>query len=272
MSHNRRVATIAAAIRVYGGPIMRTTVGPLPPAVYWRRRAVVLGAVLLGIIVLFVSCSGDDKKDPRGQGASSSQKPTPAPNDSSPDPEPSFLDSAPPGNGPTLPAPGDLESPGDNDPAASGVPTLGSGNGTGQNSNVNVPADGSCADSEMSVTPIPATTTIKRGTNVDLSMIIKNKGTRTCARDIGAASQELYIVNGARKYWSSDTCSTAQGNDLRQLRPGEERTFKVTWNGRQSNSCASGVASGPNPPPGQFQLLARLGTLVSSPVTLTIVS
>ena len=57
MSHNRRVATIAVPVRVYGGPIMRPTVGPLPSAVYWRRRAVVLGAVLLGIIVLFVSCS-----------------------------------------------------------------------------------------------------------------------------------------------------------------------------------------------------------------------
>jgi len=270
VSHNRRVAAIAAPIRVYGGPIMRTTVGPLPSAVYWRRRAVVLGAVLLGIIVLFVSCSGDDKKDPRGQGTASSQKPLPAPNNSSPAPDPSLLDSAPPGNGPALPAPGDLETPGGNDGGSSGLPTL--GGGTGQNSNVNVPADGSCADSELSVTPIPAATTVKRGANVDLSLTIKNTGKRACARDVGADSQELYIVQGARKYWSSDNCSTAKGNDLRQLRPGEERTYKVTWNGRQSNTCAGGVATGPNPPPGQFQLLARLGTLVSSPVTLTIVS
>ena len=46
---------------------MRLTVGPLPPAVYWRRRAVVLGALLLVVIVLFVSCCGDDdgnKRDP----------------------------------------------------------------------------------------------------------------------------------------------------------------------------------------------------------------
>ncbi|PWU56344.1 hypothetical protein DLE60_26410, partial [Micromonospora globispora] len=36
---------------------MRLTVGPLPPAVYWRRRAVVLGAGLLFLIVLLYSCS-----------------------------------------------------------------------------------------------------------------------------------------------------------------------------------------------------------------------
>ena len=68
MSHNRRVVTIVVAVRVYGDPIMRATVGPLPSAVYWRRRAVVLGAVLLSIIVLFVSCSGNDKNDQRGKG------------------------------------------------------------------------------------------------------------------------------------------------------------------------------------------------------------
>ena len=44
------------AARGYGEGIMRLTVGPLPPAVYWRRRAVVLGAGLLFLIVLLYSC------------------------------------------------------------------------------------------------------------------------------------------------------------------------------------------------------------------------
>src|SRR5262245_57141494 len=106
---------------------MRTTVGPLPPAVYWRRRAVVLGAALLGIIVLFVSCSGDDKDGQRGAGAPTSQYPTPAPETTSPEAEPSFLDGVPGGNGPSLPALGDLQStpPGADD-----------NNGGGQNTNV----------------------------------------------------------------------------------------------------------------------------------------
>ncbi len=265
------------AVRVYGDPIMRTTVGPLPSAVYWRRRAVVLGAVLLGIIVLFVSCSGDDKNDPGGQGAPTSQPATPG--NESPAPEPSFLDSAPGGNGPSLPAPGDLESPGtggDDEANPSGLPTLGggtgTGTGTGQNTNITGPAGGPCADTEMSVTPVPATTTVKRGASLELSLKIRNNGTRTCTRDVGADPQELYIVNGAQRYWSSDTCSTVKGSDVRQFGPGDERTYKVTWNGRQSNICANGNAAGPNPPPGQFQLLARLGGLVSGPVALTIQS
>lgn len=227
-----------------------------------------LGAVLLGIIVLFVSCSGDDKKDQRGKGAGASQYPTPAPASDSPESEPSFLDGVPGGNGPSLPAPGDLQS---QDSTDDGGPTL-PATGTGQNTNVTAPADGSCADSEMSVVPNAASKTVKRGASVELSLTVKNVGNRTCSRDVGAGPQELYIERGAFKYWSSDTCSANKGSDVRQFRPGDQRTYKVTWNGRQSNSCSGNVASGGNPPPGQFDLRARLGTLVSEPMVLTIVA
>ena len=114
MSHNRRVVPNAALVRVYGGPIMRTTVGPLASSVYWRRRAVVLGAALLAVIVLFVSCShgGDNKAGPQGKTASaSSSLPTPAPAGSTdPDDEPSFVDNPPPGGGPSLPDPNQVQS------------------------------------------------------------------------------------------------------------------------------------------------------------------
>jgi hypothetical protein len=263
---------------------MRATVGPLPSAVYWRRRAVVLGAVLLGIIVLFVSCSGNDKNDQRGKGGSPSSYPTPAPGSDSPDPDASFLDGSANG-GPSLPAPGDIRTtaPGTGDdggtnggtstaPVLPGLPTNAPATGTGTNTNVTAPADGSCADAEMAVVPIPARTTLKRGDAVEIRFRIKNISTRTCTRDVGAGPQELYLDQGARKYWSSDTCNPAKDSDVRQFAPGAETEYRVTWNGRQSNTCAGLSASGINPPPGQFELRARLGTLVSNPVALTIVS
>ena len=271
MSHNRRVAAIAVPVRVYGDPIMRTTVGPLPSAVYWRRRAVVLGAALLGIIVLFVSCTGNGKTNQSGKAASTSL-PTPAPASSSPENDPSFVDGVPGGGGPSLPDPGSLESkqPGD---GGSGDSTGGTGQatgGTGSNTNVTAPADGSCADTEMSVLAIPASTAVKRGASVQLTLQVKNVSTRACSRDVGSDPQELYLDQGARKYWSSDDCGASKGNDVRQFAPGDVRTFKITWNGRESSTCANGLATGPNPPPGQFDLRARLGTLVSNPVTITI--
>lgn len=232
-----------------------------------------LGAVLLGIIVLFVSCTGgdDDSKKSQSPTSASTQLPSSEPKL----PEPSFVPGVPGDNGPSLPAPGDLQTqpPGDDDPSQPTLPPTGgtgTGTGTGENNNVNIPADGSCADGELAVTPIPASTNLKRGAPVQIELKIKNVSQRACARDVGADPQELYIDQGAHKYWSSDTCSTAKGGDVRQLPAGQELTYKVTWNGRQSSTCAGGSPAGPNPPPGQFELRARLGTLVSKPVPLTI--
>jgi hypothetical protein len=248
---------------------MRSTVGPLPPAVYWRRRAVVLGAVLLGIIVLFVSCSGNDKNDQRGKGASSSTSlPTPAPAKTSASPEPSFLDGVP-GTQQSLPALGDLES---HDPTDDGGnPTTAPTTANGQNTNVTA-ASGSCTDNEFLVAASVPTTTLKRGNSLQITLTVKNTGSRTCSRDVGAGAQELYLEVGARKYWSSDTCSKDDSTDVRQFAPGNSRAYKVTWNGLQSSSCAGTTPSGPAPPPGQFELRARLGTLVSQPVLITFIS
>src|SRR3954454_10773812 len=139
---------------------MRSTVGPLPAAVYWRRRAVVLGAALLGIIVLFVSCSGgdDNKGSPRDKAASSSSSlHTPAPAGNSPSDQPTFVDSVP-GGGPSLPDPNSLETrqAGGDRPTGTAASQPA---GSGTNTNVNAATGGSCPDNQMSVTPVPSSST-----------------------------------------------------------------------------------------------------------------
>jgi hypothetical protein len=241
---------------------MRSTVGPLPPAVYWRRRAVVLGAVLLGIIVLFVSCSGgDDSNSKRGQGTSSSQLPTPAPAKSTPDTTTSFLTAAP--GGPNLPQPGDVTT----------APTdSGTGTGTGTNGNVNAPTGDTCTDAEMALTPLPASTSVKSGSSLKIHLTIKNVGTRTCTRDLGAGAQEVYIDQGAQKVWSSDTCSNSNGSDVQTMAPGATRQYDVTWNGHTATQCQGDQAAGPLPAAGAYQLRSRLSTELSNPVTVAITS
>ncbi|MEU8237280.1 adhesin [Actinoplanes missouriensis] len=257
---------------------MRATVGPLSPSVYWRRRLVVLGAVLLGVIVLFMACSPDDDKDTKTKNASS-QYPTPAPDtaSASPTPDTSFLDSAPPG-GQALPDPADLLT---QDPAEELLPTTtapGAVPATGAPSaGATTPAapagdGGACTDAEMSVTPVPVKTSVKRGVPLEVRLKIKNIGTRTCTRDVGADPQELYLEQGAQKFWSSDKCSTAKGSDIRAFAPGAEREYMVTWNGRQSTQCANNVPAGPIPPAGDYELRGRLGAVVSAPVVVTIVA
>jgi hypothetical protein len=263
---------------------MRSTVGPLPATVYWRRRAVVLGALLLGIIVLFVSCSGggDDKK--RGTGASSAAPIKPPSASVTPEDEPSFTDPGPGAGNPSLPDPGDLTASGAgaNPPAgANPNPSAGAGvnggdddpDGTqngGNDANVNAAAGGTCTDAEMSVTPIPAATTVKRGASVAVRLKIKNISARTCTRDVGADLQELYIGQGASRVWSSDTCSTVKGSEVRSFPPNQELEYNVTWNGKQANKCTAGLAAGTAPPAGQYEVRFRLGAKVSAPVALTV--
>ncbi|HET9516943.1 MAG TPA: adhesin [Actinoplanes sp.] len=234
---------------------MRTSVGPLPAAVYWRRRALVLGAVLLGVLVLFMSCSGDEQpSDLRGAGAEQPLTTSATQVSPTPDATPSFEDAAP--GGPVLPDPSAVLA----EPTAEPTAT------------VAVAPDGRCTDQQVSVTPVPVRNRVKRGTPVELRLKIKNTSARPCARDVGADLQEIYIKQGARKIWSSDTCGTAKGSDLQQLLPNRERDYGVTWNGRAATKCAAGSAVGPLPVTGEYQVFGRLGGKVSAPVTITVVA
>lgn len=215
---------------------MRLTVGPLPPAVYWRRRATVFGLLLFIVFALLYSCADSgDAADRRGQGGS----PTPS----------ASSDPVLPTGSPDVTAVS---------PSADTVPTA---TASGQ-------PTGPCTDAEISV--VPAThnnkTQLTRGESITLYLRIKNVGTRTCSRDIGADQQELRIAQGAQMFWSSDHCGGAKGSLMRSLRPGDQVEGTVVWNGRQSTDCQAK----PVPPAGTYQLYGRVGTKTSAPVVLTI--
>ena len=241
-----------------------------------------LGALLLGVIVLFVSCSGGDDKDSnRGKGASSKAPISPSVS-ATPEDEPSFTDPGPGAGNPSLPDPGDLTASGagTNPPAvpgdhagddAQGGTQDGTQGGT-TDTNVNAAAGGTCTDAEMSVTPVPATTTVRRGVPLPVRLKIKNISARTCTRDVGADLQELYIGQGAGRVWSSDACSTVKGSEVRSFPPNGEREYNVTWNGKQSNKCRAGLAVGTAPPAGQYEMRFRLGAKISAPVALAVVA
>ena len=233
---------------------MRLTVGPLPPAVYWRRRAVVLGAGLLFLIVVAYSCSGPD--DSGRNSAKNGRSPSP-----SATPSATGLILTPESGQPSATAEptGVIQPAGPAEPST--PPTVQA---------APPPAEGACTDQEMRVTPVPSQTTAKQGAVIQLKLRIRNTSNRTCSRDVGADLQELYIARGAEKVWSSDTCGTARGSDIRTFPPSIENEYQVDWNGRDSSRCDGGLASGPYPEAGEYQVFARLGTKLSDPVKLTI--
>ncbi|MEQ4305364.1 hypothetical protein ABNF97_28955 [Plantactinospora sp. B6F1] len=241
---------------------MRLTVGPLPPAVYWRRRAVVLGALLLFLIVLLYSCINTGGADDSGGDKTADPGPSPT---LTPHVDPSA--SGPPDSG--APEPG---GPGGEEPSDPPADDGGSVEpaGGGEVPPAPPPVANECTDQEISVIPVPSRTSAQRGQPIDLRLRIKNVSDRTCNRDVGADLQELYIKSGARKVWSSDVCSEVRSNDVRAFPPNHENEYRVSWNGRESSRCSNQLAAGPYPAAGTYQLFGRLGNKHSEPVRITI--
>jgi hypothetical protein len=222
---------------------MRLTVGPLPAAVYWRRRAVVIGGVLLAALLVSYACTSGPKTSASGN-PSSTKSPTAA------------------ATGANVPA--DVVSP-TASPSTSPSSTTVAGD---------EPVDPrACADAELKVTAKPVATTVNQGSNLLIYLLIKNVSNRTCTRDIGPDLQELRVVQGAEKIWSSDDCDPPRGSNVHTFQQGLEVSFNVEWNGKLSTSCSTTVKrtpTGPMPDPGKYQVVGRVGTKLSDAVTLTI--
>jgi hypothetical protein len=225
---------------------MNLTVGPLPPAVYWRRRVIVLVAVLALVLLVVAMCngSGPSTASVRTSGSASPTpaSPTPATTPSGPNPivgapgGPTAASSATAGVSPT--------------PAASVAPT-----------------SDLCTDAEIQLTP--SVQKITGGTYpYQLNLRIRNVSSRTCKRDVGAGPQEMHIVNSAgQTVWSSDNCQSGSGSDVRSFGPNIEASFSLGWDGAGNTAGCTSTAKLLD---GNYQIVAKLDTKVSAPVSFTI--
>jgi hypothetical protein len=220
--------------------IMNLTVGPLPPAVYWRRRALVAGVLLVLVLLLSYSCGGSSpgaSGQPRGNGAAGQ-----------PDPAGSEL----------RPQTG---SPPSSDPPSAAAPASSAPAQTG-----GAPASDFCADTEMQL--IPTGQKIIGGSFAyQFTLRIKNTSDRTCKRDVGADPQELHVVQNGQTVWSSDSCQKVHGQpDIRTFPPGIEDTFTVGWDGTVGTACNNKQAA----PAGTYQVVAKLDTKLSAPANFAV--
>lgn len=225
---------------------MKLTVGPLPAAVYWRRRALVLGAMLLIVLGTAALFSGGGKPASTSTGSG-----------------PGAAGGSPSATGLLTPVIGGSLS--DVGPSGNAATTMPATNPTTLSTQA---VTGPCTDEEIQLTPSPEPSVATAGSGVKIVLKIRNVSGRTCTRDVGSGPQELQIRSGSDVVWSSDYCQGgAGGHDVRTFGPGVEATFYVTWDGDQ---VGSGCANGPQAKPGTYQIVARLGTKLSSPVPLVI--
>lgn len=231
---------------------MRLTVGPLPPAVYWRRRAAILGILLLLVLLVFYSCSNasDAARKKRVLTPTTGRAPSPTASATQPASTP----------------PGGLSSQADDPPTNPGqdqssAPTGGSAG--------DAPAQaGPCTDGELTLTTTAEPASVARAAFVKFTLHIKNTSSRSCTRDVGADPQELYLQDDAKsKVWSSDACEPLHGTDVRTFKPGDVAEFYVVWNGKATNA---GCTNQQPPPTGRYQLVGRLSTKLSDPSPLEI--
>lgn len=217
---------------------MKLTVGPLPAAVYWRRRAVVIGVLLIAIVMFWTSCS----RDPKSGASRQTPKPSGGTSTSaSASPEPSSTMQTP-----TVPSP-------------SAEPTL-----APPTTPPAIAAE--CPDTALLLTADPAVSSLPSGAYLQMTLRVKNISATACNRDLGANLQELYLQLGTTKVWSSDVCATrGTPSSVKTMEPSIEHSFSVTWDGKAN---AAGCTNRAAPAPGRYQLFARLGTKISDPAAV----
>ncbi|MGY2074634.1 MucR family transcriptional regulator [Blastococcus sp. SYSU DS0828] len=217
-------------------------VGPLPAAVYWRRRLTVLVlllAVLGGLAWLAVSLLTSSG----GSGPAAASAGGAAPS------EPPALERVV--------------------PSASGVRTPGT---TPPPSEPPVPAGptpgGPCTDDMLDLeVRTPGTAPV--GSKPTFELVVVNSSPVPCVRRLDKQLQELVMVDadGAR-VWGSNDCFPESSDDERTLAPGELVVFPVVWGGLTSEPTCT--APRVTPPAGDYVLRGRLDTKVSgdAPITL----
>ncbi len=215
---------------------VKNPVGPEPPNTYWRRRAAVLGVLvvilLLGWLLLRAVFGSSAEPEAQAPSASPSASPT-----ASAAPEAS--DAAPSASA----SPNAAASP---SPSASSI----------------------CSEADIEVGASTSASSTSVGAGMGLTMTVTNTGDAACNRDVGAGANELQITSGSALVWSSDFCSPSSKSDVVALMPGKPFTTSVTWSGTvTAKDCP---ADQPLAQPGTYKVQARNGDVTSESVTFTV--
>jgi len=205
----------------------------LPARVYWVRRAIVLGVLLvvvallvvLGTWVVGLTRGGD--ADPGAAGLSPSGSPAPS-----------------------------TGAEGAADPGESTAPSVPAG-------------PQACAPETLAVTLAADAATYGSGALPSFTVTIANNGADACLVDAGDAQREVKIASGTDPIWSSRDCAAA-GTQVRQLllAPGASDVTTVQWERKRS---AAGCPGGqPAARAGTYSAALTVGTVASAPVVFAL--
>ncbi len=242
--------------------------GPLPPEIYWRRRALAVG-VLVVVLAMIVGLIFWVTSDDGGKTTANSTDLSGTPSYALPSAygDPSASGSAVPGvsggsgGGGGVAAPG--EAPAAGEPGADGQTPVG-------DTPEPVPASGLCPDQNISVVLYTDKPAYNEGDQPIFTIAVTNAGLSDCTRDVGKAMQNVTVLNlaGDRRIWGSGDCAPVEGVNNQLLKPGQQVKDTIEWSGTTSTpGCET-----PRQPvaPGAYQAIAKIGERASAPITFNV--
>lgn len=175
--------------------------GPERPAVYWRRRLIVFGAllaVIVLVIVLIVRLAS-------GAGAeNTAATPTPTPTTAAPAP------TATPEASTTAP----IDEAATTDPGSAAA----------------------CTADQIRVEAVVNGTSFAADELPQLSLSVTNTGSAACTMNAGTSQQVFTVSSGEEPYWTSTDCQTAPSDQQVLLEPGKTVSSNppITWDRTRS--------------------------------------
>lgn len=171
--------------------------GPEPEAVYWRRRIVLIAAVLGVVALLAWLWPSGGEAEPAALPSTSAS--------------PSGATSSASASGTPSASPTDEASPSDTgEAAASGEPQP-------------------CRTGDLDVTVSVETPTPTAGGEVVFVMAVANTGDSPCIQDVGASATSFLVTSGGFRVWSSDDCNPGGTEQLEVIPPGQAFAVQAVW-------------------------------------------
>ncbi|MEV6658590.1 hypothetical protein [Nocardia fluminea] len=211
--------------------------GPLSPEIYWRRRALAIGVIIVALaiviwLVTMVARGGDSAGADKAAASSATSAESSASETSSTS---SSASAAPSGSA----------TPGATTSAAV------------------QPAAQPCSDQSLALKVTVGQPTYRVGDQPAFGTVITNISSAACSRDLGAGPQFLvYTLDGQRRLWASNDCNQDAPPEMKTLEAGEQLSYKGTWFGTTSQPQCAGDRL--QVPAGAYMVVAQLGAVRSA--------
>lgn len=200
-------------------------VGRLPERVYWQRRAVLIGATLLTILLVkYVLFSGGDSsaatRPPRSQNipvAGTTEAATRTEIEPTPTPRKTLAKKK----------------------TAKTIPN--------------------CSTKSLALFVGTIAESYKVGTISHLALSVANMSNTTCRVDLGPRIQKALVYRGAQRLWASTDCHRRGPSDVVAMRPGELRRLVIGWSGRTARPGCAGRHVQVDP--GRYTVIGEVGKL-----------